>query len=209
MANDLAVLVVDVCQAWEDVLKSNARGYRLDFNCFTGKFVEKDLPKDPEKLFYQYGSHQAGFDAIVDTVRIAHLRGIPIYSVHFYKGWTDGEEQTAYALDPYIPAENRSEKGSYSAFYKDYLNLPNQVAFKLKEAGFKRLLILGYDRDCCVLKTCKDAVTLGYEVITSEHCMLHHLEGPLSERELSIQFYKNETKFIESLADLWNWIREN
>jgi nicotinamidase-related amidase len=202
----LAVLVIDVSENWEETLKAHERGAYIEWD-YHGKYV-KDvelLQKVRLDLEYPHGSIRAGFNALIDTVRIAYECKIPIYAVHTQDGWGD-DYTTALSLKPYILSENESSKADFSAFTSFDLNQEDQVAFKLKQASFTHLLIIGYDRDHCVLKSVQDAVSLGYTVITSEHCMLTRPDS--RNRDESMEFYRQHTQHIESLEEVWNFIVE-
>jgi isochorismate hydrolase len=198
----LSVLVIDVCEGWEEELKAHERGFFIDCN-YLG--IEKyevaewwNPEKVPHKLQYPYGSARAGFDAIVDTIRIAHEHKIPIYSVVKLGQWSDGDEDICNALKPYIAKENRFLKYGFSAFSCA------ELADRLQKEVDGELLVVGYDRDCCVLDTIKDAVARGMRAVTSEQCML--TMNTTGSRESSLSFYKERTKYLDSLVAVWNFI---
>lgn len=200
----LAVLVIDVSENWEETLKAHERGAYIEWDHF-GKYVRDAelLKKVPLDLEYPHGSVRAGFNAIIDTVRVAHQLGIPIYAVHTQDGWSD-DVHTALSMQPYIPKEHQSDKAGFSAFTDFDLSNEGRVAHMLKRAGFTHLLILGYDRDCCVRKSVQDAIQLGYTVITSEHCML--TKQGSTQRDASMSFYRQNTQHIETLEGVWNFL---
>ncbi len=202
MAAPLSLLIVDVSEDWEELLKAHERGHFIDWDAtHPGKHGPGRLkPADvPLAITYPHGTVRAGFNAIVDTVRLAQLYGIPRYAVHLYTGWSDGEERTCHSLQPYVPAENQYEKHGLSA-------VGCQLADRLEAAQCGHLLIIGYDRDACVLATIKDAVERGIRVVTSEHCMLTADCPGLRERSLA--YIRENTVFLESLVDVWNCLLE-
>ena len=202
MNKPLSLLVVDVSEDWEELLKAHERGHFIDWvHVHPGKYERGKLDPAavPLDIRYPHGSVRAGFNAIIDTTRLARLYGIPRYAVHLYTGWTDGEEQTCHSLQPYIPAGNQYEKHGMSAF-----GCP--LADRLEAEGCEHLLVIGYDRDACVLATIKDAVERGIKVVTSEHCMLTASRSEL--REISLAYFRENTVFLETLADVWNYLRE-
>ena len=67
------------------------------------------------------------------------------------------------------------------------------------------MVIIGYDRDYCVLETIKDAVARGIKVVTSEHAMLTTNKCWSSTREQSLEYYRKNTLFLENLVDLYNY----
>lgn len=199
----LAVLIVDVSENWEETLKAHERGAYIEWDHFGSYTRDADLVKKvPLDLEYPQGSVRAGFNAIIDTVRIAHSLSIPVYAVHTQDGWSD-DVHTALSLQPYVPKEYQSDKAGFSAFTDFDLSNKERVAYLLKEAGYTHLFILGYDRDCCVLKSAQDAVRLGYVVITSEHCML--TKQGSTGRDVSMSFYRESTQHLEALEDVWNF----
>ena len=200
----LAVLVVDMSTDWEETLKAHERGAYIEWH-YSGSY-KRDVElvkKVPLKLEYPHGSVRAGFNAIIDTVRIAHELKIPIYAVHTQDGWSD-DFGTALSMQPYIPEERQSDKAGFSAFTDFDLSNEERVAYMLKKAEFTHLLILGYDRDCCVLKSAQDAVKLGYTVLTSEYCML--TKQGSTQRDTSMTFYRENTQYLEALEDVWNFL---
>lgn len=200
MDKPLSLLVVDVSEDWEEVLKACERGYGIDWEHFSSRgYVCGKL--DPESLLtiqYPHGSVRAGFNAITDTTRIAHQRGVPTYAVHLYNAWSDGQDETCFSLQPYIPQANRYGKGGPSAF-------KCALAERLASEGCQYLMVIGYDRDDCVLATIKDAVALGITVVTSEHCMLTQ-NHPWNNRDDSLAYFREHTVFLETLPEVWNYL---
>lgn len=196
----LSLLVVDISNNWEEELKAQERGYLIDWDYTEGKYKVADWWKPHHRpLQYPYGSPRAGLDVIIDTVRIAHERGIIVYSVDKLDQWSDGDEDVCYSLQPYIPKGNRYFKYGYSAF-----SCP-ELAERLQKDKSEQLLIIGYDRDCCVLESVKDAVSRGIKVVTSEHCML--TIDLYKGREASLAYYKEHTVYLDPLTAVWNYIR--
>ncbi len=200
MNKPLSLLIVDVSEDWEETLKAHERGHFIDWSYISpGRYERgKLMPAEvPLVIQYPHGTIRAGFNAIIDTARLASLYGIPCYAVHLYTGWSDGEEQTCHSLQPYIPAANQYEKHGLSAF-------GCALAGRLEADECEHLLIIGYDRDACVLATIKDAVERGIKVVTSEHCMLT-ADCP-GLREKSLAYIKENTVFLGSLVDVWNYL---
>ncbi len=201
MSDGLSLLVVDVSEAFEEMLKATEREYLVDWDGISpGAYKEKELYRDPifERMHYPYGSLRSGLNAIVDTTRIARERGIPVYAVHYYTGNSDGEEQTCLSLQPYISEKNRYEKHVPSAF-------GCQLANRLEADDCRHLMVIGYDRDDCVMATVKDAVARGITVVTSEHCML--TQNLRDRRASSLVYFQENTVFLGKLVDVWNYIR--
>ncbi len=199
MSHPLSLLVVDVSEDLEEVLKGQERGYLIDWECMAPWGYVRSK-QDANKLLtiqYPHGSVRAGLNAIIDTTRIANERKVPTYAVHLYTGNSDGEEQTCFSLQQYIPKENQYEKGTNSAFRC-------RLADRLKADGCQHLMVLGYDRDFCVLETVKDAVLRGITVVTSEQCML--TKNLYDKRESSLAYFREHTVFLETLVDVWNYI---
>lgn len=197
MRKSLSLLVVDVSQSWEEDVKDNERGYRVGWDNLLGQYARQKYIRTPASIVYPHGSVRAGFNAIIDTVQIAYTRHVPIYAVHYYIGDTDGEEQTCHSLQPYASPKNRYEKNKLSAFSCD-------LAERLAKEKCKHLMIIGYDRDHCVLRTIQDAVQRNITVVTSEHCMLTMDKYNL--RDQSLSYFRKHTIFLENLADVWNYI---
>ncbi|MFH1064775.1 MAG: isochorismatase family protein [Candidatus Woesearchaeota archaeon] len=201
MPNDLSLLVIDISEDWEEVLKAHERGHFIEWDHNKGIW-SKDSKLSPSNvplnIQYPHGSTRAGFDAIIDTVRIAHSRDHTIYASSFYNSQTDGEEQPCHSINPYIPQQNRFDKHTYSAFGS------GDLATRLKEDGCRHLMVIGYDRDCCVLETVKDAVTQGIQIVTSEHVMLTTDRYDL--REGSLAYLKENTIFLDDLESVWNYL---
>ena len=65
-------------------------------------------------------------------------------------------------------------------------------------------MVIGYDRDDCVMATIRDAVERGITVVTSEHCMLTTNRD--NRRDASLAYFKENTVFLETLVDVWNYI---
>lgn len=197
MDDSLSLLVVDVSEDWEEVLKSQERGYVVDWDHKT-PYVHCNLdPNELMRIHYPHGSVRAGFNAIIDTARIAHQLHVPSYGAEYYDGWSDGEEQVCFSLQQYIPKENRYEKGGLSAFHSGLVG-------RLKAENCQHLMVIGYDRDDCVMETIKDAVERGIKVVTSEQCML--TTNKYNRRDASLEYYRKNTVFLETLLDVWNYI---
>lgn len=199
MIHSLSLLVVDISEAWEEEIKRIERGYDIDWEPWLGKYQQRGgCMTSHLAIHYPHGSVRAGLNAIVDTARIAAERGIPSYAVHYYTGNSDGEEQTCFSLQPYIPENNRYEKQTLSAFHCP-------LADRLVGEGCRHLVVIGYDRDDCVMETIKDAVARGITVVTSEHCML--TRDADDRRVNSLEYFRKNTVFLETLVDVWNYIR--
>jgi hypothetical protein len=196
----LSLLVVDVSEDWEEVAKAYERGYFIDWDDIApGRYVRGNLDvKSILSIQYPHGSVRAGFDAIIDTVRIAHQWGVPIYAVEYSAENTYGEKQTCFSLQPYIQEANRYRKYALSAF-------SCALADRLKSEGCQHLMIIGYDRDACVMETIRDAVERGITVVTSEHCML--TQNMYNRRTHSLAYFKKHTIFRKTLPDVWNYVR--
>lgn len=202
MSDKLSLLVVDISESLEDCLKANERGYSIDMNCCSGLWVRSPHGQMvvQTEIIYLHGSLRAGFNAIIDTACFAYTRGKTVYAAYFYDGWSDGEEQPCKSLLPYVKKEHIFEKRTYSAFQS------GNLASHLEKDECKHLMILGYDRDCCVFQTTKDAVKRGIKVVTCEQLMLTQDKGKRSE---SLNFFKKNTLFLESVVDAWNYIQKN
>lgn len=202
---DLSLLVVDVSDGWEDELKNHERGYSLEWDYIGGgRWKLSDFPPYPDMIEYPHGSVRAGLNAIIDTVRLARNLNRTVYSAELYDGFSDGEESTCSSLQPYIPKKNQFEKWGYSTFgSKDFVS-------RIESDNCEHLMVLGYDRDYCVLETIKDAVKRGIEVVTSEHIMLTKASKLKTEpekiRERSLSYFRANTVFLESLVDVWNYL---
>lgn len=195
-----SLLVVDVSEDWEEALKAHERGYFIDWEPYMpGKYVPGRIqPSDVSLISYPHGSLRAGFNAIIDTVRMANRFGAATYAVEHDVPNADGEEETCWSLRPYVDARNRYHKRSLSAF-------GCEVANHLRpEDG--PLFILGYDRDACVLATVKDAVERGFRVVLSEHCLLTADRN--NRREDTMAYFRANTHVLDSLIDVWNWMRD-
>lgn len=200
MKKDLSVLVVDVSEDWEEVLKAHERGYFIDWDNKWAR-SETTIKKVPLDIHYPHGSVRTGFNAIVDTVRIASWKGHTIYGVGHQDGFSDGEHMPCHSLQPYITEENMFEKCYFNAFES------KKFADKISKDGCDHLLVLGYDRDSCVLATVKGAVSKGITVVTSEHVMLTmDLDF---RRDESLRYYKENTRFLDNLVDVWNYLCEH
>lgn len=197
--SQLSLLVVDISSNWEEELKAQERGYFIDWDYFKEEYELANGWKPYHRsLKYPYGSTRAGIDAVVDTARVAHESGIKIYCVDTLDQWSDGDDDVCYSLQQYIPKENRYFKYDHSAFSC------KELAERLEQDRSGQLLIIGYDRDCCLLETVKDAISRGMKVATSEHCML--TIDLNKDRDKSLAYYKEHTTYIESLIDVWNFI---
>lgn len=204
MADKLALLVVDISEHLEDLIKAQERGYFVQLDYSTGLWDARNDFKPADILgdmMYPYGSLRSGFDAIVDTANIASKKGKIVYASYFYDGWSDGEEQPAYSLMQCVKKKNIFEKTTYSAFKS------GRLASCLEKNECKQLMILGYDRDCCVLATAEDAVKRGIKVITCEQLMLTKNKG--DKRNFSLNYFKKNTVFLESLVDAWNYVQKD
>jgi nicotinamidase-related amidase len=197
----LAVLVVDVSEDWEEVVKDHERGYAIDFENF-GSGGYKAAGLSPLDIEYPHGSVRAGFDAIIDTVRIAYKLKIPTFAVHTTDEWSDGDEVTCESLQPYVPNEHQAYKGDYSAFVDPCQFEGEGIAAKIERVRPEHLMVLGYDRDHCVLATVKDAVARRHRVVTSEHCML--TKRGSNRRDATLAYYREHTRHIEVLPEVWN-----
>ncbi|MBI5004141.1 isochorismatase family protein [Candidatus Kaiserbacteria bacterium] len=198
-----AVLVVDVSEDWEEVVKDHERGYAIDFENF-GSGGYKATGLTSLDIEYPHGSVRAGFNAIIDTVRIAYKLKIPTFAVHTTDEWSDGDEVTCESLQSYIPKEHQAYKGDFSAFVDPCRFEGEGIAAKIERVRPEHLMILGYDRDHCVLATVKDAVARGYKVVTSEHCMLTKADS--TRRDETLAYYREHTQHIEALSEVWNYL---
>lgn len=200
----ISLLVVDVSESWEEALKSQERGYFVNFDNFSpgGRYTRSktDVNLVMSLIFYPHGTVRAGINAIIDTTRIAHLAGVPTYAAEYYTGDTDGEERTCCGLQPYIPKANRYEKRKFSAFTDDF-------ATRLRADNCRHLMIIGYDRDYCVMETIKDALYNGITVVTSELCML--TQNRPGKRNQSLAFFKENTIYLKTLEEVWNYLRSS
>ncbi len=195
-----ALLAVDVSESWEEEIAAFERGYRIEWEHIApGRWVRSDLGGgSPYALSYPHGTLRAGLDAIIDTTRLAEMYRIPRYAVEFPGRDSDGEHQTCYALQPYIPKDSRYEKPNLSAF-----SAP-AFADRLERDGCRQLMVIGYDRDDCVLATVEDAAKRGIEVVTSEHCMLTLDRS--GRREKTLARFRELGSHLESLVDTWNFL---
>lgn len=201
MEEKCSLLVVDISEDWEEVLKAHERGFFIEWDYVKGQWKEgilTDLTKVPLTIKYSHGSVRAGFNAIIDTINFAHLRGHTIYAACLDDGRCDGDEQPCKSILPYIPKENIFRKTTESAFKSGKLEA------RIAEDECKHLMVLGYDRDYCVLKTVQDAVARGIKVVTSEHIML--TQDSQNSREQSITYFRQNTVFLESLVAVWNYL---
>lgn len=200
MTAALSVLIVDVSEAWEEELKAHERGYYCHFDHFTGQYGKGAiLPETAElELAYPHGSLRAGFNAIIDVAALAHHLGIPRYAVHLYDSWSDGDYRTCQSLQPYVPRRNQYEKHRHNAFDN------KKFAKRMATDEVRRLFVLGYDRDWCVLETIRGALAAGIEVATSEQCLL--TKNLCNRREQSLEYLRKHTTYLETLADAMNFL---
>jgi hypothetical protein len=200
MKNALSVLVVDVSRSWEEYAKAVSRGYAIKQAQRSRRFY-----RDPERLEkdlcleYPHGSLRAGFDAIIDTVRLAHQLGLMVYAAEYDAPWAcEDDVITCDSLQPYIPPRNRYRKKLYDAF--------SCAAFvrRLERDRCGRLLVIGYDRDCCVMQAAMGGLAHGLKVVTSESCML--TVGTPREGRVSHKWYRSHTTYLEGLPEVWNYM---
>ena len=194
--NNLSLLVVDMW--WEKAIKDRERGFTIYFNDISNKYEEENNSLHPRGLEYPHGTLHAGLDAIHDVVRMAHLLEKEIYGVVSDNGYSTPEALLDDSLHPYISKENLFMKGDYSAFHS------RDLSKRLEENNTNYLMVVGFDRDVCVLETIKGAITNGIKVVTSEHLMLTN--NYHRRREKSLAYYRENTTFLESLVDVWNFL---
>lgn len=192
---DFSLLVVDMW--WEEEIKNRERGFVIQFDDFSKRYERKDCQSYPQSLQYPYGSLHAGLDAIHDVVRTAHFLKKPIYGVVSDDGYSLPDELLDKSLHPYIPKEHLFMKYGHSAFTSTSLTQ------RLQEDAVDRLMIMGFDRDCCVLETIKSAVEQGTEVITSETLML---TSGLTDGNIARDYCRNNTTYFESLVEVYNYL---
>jgi hypothetical protein len=201
----LSVLVVDVSVPWEEALKDLERGYSVWNWHESGErqFQRGEVAAEAATLKYPHGSARAGFDAIVDVMRLASTFGLPCYGVDSCSPWTcDDPPGVCFSLRPYVPQGNVYTKYDYGAF-GDRCDLGG----RLMSDGCRHLLIVGYDRDCCVLETARGAVERGMKVVTSEHCML--TVDRRVAREESLRYYRGATCYLESLVAVFRYLHRH
>lgn len=202
MKRDLSLLVVDVSESEEELLKAHERGCSIEWDNIHGhwKVDSTGVDEMPVRIQYPHGSVRAGFDAIIDTVRLASWKGYTIYGVGHQDGFSDGEHMLCHSLQPYIKEENMFEKYRFNAFES------KKFTDKISKDRCNHLLVLGYDRDFCVLATVKGAVSKGITVVTSEHVML--TKDLDFRRDESLRYYEENTIFLDNLVDVWNYLRK-
>ena len=192
---DLSLLVVDMW--WEEEVKDRERGYRIVSPRFREKYGRVEHDPYPKTLQYPHGTLRAGVDTIHDVVRMAYLLQKNVYGVAMDNGYTPAKEMLDKSLHPYIPDERIFLKGGYDAFES------KSLVRCLEKDGVSRLMIVGFDRDICVLETIKGAVNRQIEVITGEVLML---TSNLRNREIALRYFKENTTYLESLVDVWNFL---
>lgn len=201
MDKPLSLLIVDVSNSWEDWIKNHERGYWIDDQYWKqNRFIREALTPDPLEIRYPHGTARAGLNAIVDTAKLVHRSGLTAYAVDMSSQWCDDELAPCDSLKPYVPKKNWYEKRSYSAFNAQHCALPGRI----ESDKCEHLLVIGYDRDVCVLETVKDAVARGIRVVTSDHCMLT-LDRD-DRRDASLAYFREHTTHLETLTDVWNYI---
>jgi len=191
---DFSLLVVDMW--WEEEIKARERGFNIYFNDIYEKYERRELSNYPS-LQYLYGSLHAGLEAIHDIVRAAHLLEKKIYGVVSDDDYSTPNELLDKNLHPYIQANNLFMKNSYSAF------ISKDLTKRLEEDTIHRLMIVGFDRDYCVLETIKSAVDCGIEVITSEVLML---TCGKTDGNVARDYCRKNTTYLESLIDVYNYL---
>ncbi|MDO8511588.1 MAG: isochorismatase family protein [Nanoarchaeota archaeon] len=188
-----SLLVVDMW--WEEEIKDRERGFTITFDDSHRKYGQRKPSNYPSSLRYPSGTLHAGLDAIHDVVRTAHFLKKPIYGVVSDDGYSLAEELLDKSLHPYISKEHLFMKHGYSAFTSKSLTQ------RLEEDKVARLMIMGFDRDWCVLETIKSVLEQGIEVITSETLML---TSGLTDGDIARHYCRNNTTYLESLVDVYN-----
>lgn len=192
---DFSLLVVDMW--WEEEIKDRERGFAVTFDDFHKKYEQRKPWNHPFSLQYSCGTLHAGLDAIHDAVRMAHLLKKPIYGVVSDDGCSPPEESLDKSLHPYILGKGLFVKHGYNAFTSKGLT------WRLQEDAVNRLMIMGFDRDYCVLETIKSAVEQGIEVITGEVLML---TCGLTDGNTARDYFRKNTTYLESLVDVYNYL---
>ena len=190
---DISLLVVDMW--WEEEIKNRERGFAICFNEMSKQYEKMECQQYPQRLQYPTGTLHAGLDAIHDVVRKAHLLGKKIYGVVNDDGYSPPDELLDKSLHPYIPKEHFFMKNSYSAFNS------KPLITRLEEDAVDYLLIVGFDRDCCVLSTIQDAVKKGITIVTSETLML---TCNVKDRNIALDYCRKNTIYLESLVEVLN-----
>jgi len=202
-SGDLAVVVVDVSVVWEQAIVALSRGgeYERDED---GTWRERShVDYLSHEIKYRYGGARRGLDAMADVLLHAAKLGIPRYAVSYFDEWAQGDDRLAYCLQPFVPKRNRVWKYDSSAFGCERGNLERVLR---RDGPFSRLLLMGYDRDFCLLDTARDAVARGYGIISSERLMLSLEKN--KQREASLDFYQGNTTFLETIPDVLNLLQE-
>lgn len=192
---DFSLLIVDMW--WEEEIKARERGFAVHFNGFSRIYEQQEYQTYLPSLQYPFGTLHAGLDAIHDVVRMAHLLKKQIYGVVSWDSCSPPEEVLDKSLHPYVLRQNLFMKSGYSAFSS------KDLTKRLEEDKVTRLMIMSFDRDCCVLETIRDAVTQGIEVITGEVLML---TCNRKDRKIALDFYRQNTTYLESLVDVFNYL---
>ena len=101
---------------------------------------------------------------INDRIKKAKTAEIPIFYVRNTPRLANGENYD-FAADLIMVSEHIYDKQSPSAFTN------NLFAERLKELGVTEIEMIGVDGNCCVNRTCLDAVEAGYKVILPLNCI--------------------------------------
>ena len=112
-------------------------------------------------------------------IREAQTVGIPVFYVRNIPR-LESTENYDYATGLSIVSDHLYDKKSPSAFSNP------SFAEDLKKLGVTEIEMIGVDGNCCVKRTCLDAVAAGFEVTLNLHCIAA----------------RNEKIFARTLAEL-------
>ena len=103
-------------------------------------------------------------ERVNSRIREAQSTGIPIFYVRNIPRLASSENYD-YAADLLIVSDHLYDKKSPSAFSNPSLETD------LKELGVTEIEMIGVDGNCCVKKTCLDAVAAGFAVTLNLPCI--------------------------------------
>lgn len=193
--NDFSLLVIDMW--WERDIKAKESGYDPSYSLFNKKYLANTFNFDLS-IVYPHGTPRAGLNAIHDVVRLVHLLGKKIYAVVMDDGCSTSDELLDVSLHPYVPERNLFFKKTNSAFRS------SELARQLELDDVNQLMVVGFDRDFCVFETIKDAAEKNLVVVTPESLMLTN--NTRGTRELSLDYFRKNTTYLETLVDVWNFL---
>jgi len=161
--------------------------------------------EDDPVICYEQGTVEEGMAAMEEVLKAAQAKGVPIYGVDYAP--QGNKTPLSARFRGYVPDDHYFTKGIPNAFFGGTRADGKLLRTVMNEDATTEVILIGFDRDDCILETAVGGTVEEYRVITSEALMLSRNNKSHVFRPISLNWLRGSTTYHETAEEVLDYLR--